>query len=178
MNQAITDTRYNGDISYAQAAAQEAQQRQTNYANVLAQLLTRQDNRDAQAQSQSNWERQFAEAIRQANLTQQNTDTARQDNLDATNRNAAYQTALAALQEGQMVSDEALAAAGIDKTVAQAIVQGALEQRAEARRSGISQAQAQTAVAAAIAGQRTDAVRQIIEGYYGLPMETVLAAYV
>ena len=56
-------------------------------------------------------------------------------------------------------------------------------QRAAAKSSGRttsskpSAASAEVALAAALGGDSSDNVRQILESYYGMPMETVLGAY-
>lgn len=93
LDKAITDARLTGDIQNAQMAADSAKEQATSYANILQNLITRQDGLDAA-------ERQEA----------------------ANNRAYAHQTAMALLQSGNMASDELLESAGINKADAAAIV--------------------------------------------------------
>ena len=88
------------------------------------------------------------------------------------------------LQSGSMASDELLESAGISKADAQAMVAAVAAQKAAAKSSGRtttpskpSAASAEVALVAALGGDSSDNVRQILESYYGMPMETVLGAY-
>lgn len=157
LDRAITDAELTGDIANAELAAANAKERTDSYADVLRDLMDRYDQQNAQ-----------------------NTAYEREDADNA--RAYAYKTAMQLLQSGSMASDELLESAGISKADAQAMAAVAA-QRAAAKSSGRttsskpSAASAEVALAAALGGDSSDNVRQILESYYGMPMETVLGAY-
>lgn len=158
LDRAITDAELTGDIANAELAAANAKERTDSYADVLRDLMDRYDQQNAQ-----------------------NTAYEREDADNA--RAYAYKTAMQLLQSGSMASDELLESAGISKADAQAMVAAVAAQRAAAKSSGRttsskpSAASAEVALAAALGGDSSDNVRQILESYYGMPMETVLGAY-
>lgn len=159
LDRAITDAELTGDIANAELAAANAKERTDSYADVLRDLMDRYDQQNAQ-----------------------NTAYEREDADNA--RAYAYKTAMQLLQSGSMASDELLESAGISKADAQAMVAAVAAQRAAAKSSGRtttpskpSAASAEVALAAALGGDSSDSVRQILESYYGMPMETVLGAY-
>ena len=158
LDRAITDAELTGDIANAELAAANAKERTDSYADVLRDLMDRYDQQHAQ-----------------------NTAYEREDADNA--RAYAYKTAMQLLQSGSMASDELLESAGISKADAQAMVAAVAAQRAAAKSSGRttsskpSAASAEVALAAALGGDSSDNVRQILESYYGMPMETVLGAY-
>jgi hypothetical protein len=95
---------------------------------------------------------------------------------------AALKTAMTMLQSGVMPSDELLREAGIRTQDALSLAsagQAAARQSTGTGTAGTSytKARAEAALAAALAGDTGPAVRQIVEGYYGLPLETVLSIY-
>lgn len=159
LDRAITDAELTGDIANAELAAANAKERTDSYADVLRDLMDRYD--------------------------QQNAQNAAYEREDADNARAyAYKTAMQLLQSGSMASDELLESAGISKADAQAMVAAVAAQKAAAKSSGRtttprkpSAASAEVALAAALGGDSSDNVRQILESYYGMPMETVLGAY-
>lgn len=158
LDRAITDAELTGDIANAELAAANAKERTDSYADVLRDLMDRYD--------------------------QQNTQNTAYKREDADNARAyAYKTAMQLLQSGSMASDELLESAGISKADAQAMVAAVAAQRAATKSSGRttsskpSAASAEVALAAALGGDSSDNVRQILESYYGMPMETVLGAY-
>jgi hypothetical protein len=158
LDRAITDAELTGDIANAELAAANAKERTDSYADVLRDLMDRYD--------------------------QQNTQNTAYEREDADNARAyAYKTAMQLLQSGSMASDELLESAGISKADAQAMVAAVAAQRAATKSSGRttsskpSAASAEVALAAALGGDSSDNVRQILESYYGMPMETVLGAY-
>lgn len=159
LDRAITDAELTGDIANAELAAANAKERTDSYADVLRDLMDRYD--------------------------QQNAQNAAYEREDADNARAyAYKTAMQLLQSGSMASDELLESAGISKADAQAMVAAVAAQKATAKSSGRtttpskpSAASAEVALAAALGGDSSDNVRQILESYYGMPMETVLGAY-
>lgn len=159
LDRAITDAELTGDIANAELAAANAKERTDSYADVLRDLMDRYDQQNAQ-----------------------NTAYEREDADNA--RAYAYKTAMQLLQSGSMASDELLESAGISKADAQAMVAAVAAQKAAAKSSGRtttpskpSEASAEVALAAALGGDSSDNVRQILESYYGMPMETVLGAY-
>ena len=159
LDRAITDAELTGDIANAELAAANAKERTDSYADVLRDLMDRYDQQNAQ-----------------------NTAYEREDADNA--RAYAYKTAMQLLQSGSMASDELLESAGISKADAQAMVAAVAAQKAAAKSSGRtttpskpSAASAEVALAAALGGDSSDNVRQILESYYGMPMETVLGAY-
>ena len=159
LDRAITDAELTGDIANAELAAANAKERTDSYADVLRDLMDRYDQQNAQ-----------------------NTAYEREDADNA--RAYAYKTAMQLLQSGSMASDELLESAGISKADAQAMVAAVAAQRAAAKSSSRtttpskpSAASAEVALAAALGGDSSDNVRQILESYYGMPMETVLGAY-
>ena len=159
LDRAITDAELTGDIANAELAAANAKERTDSYADVLRDLMDRYDQQNAQ-----------------------NTAYEREDADNA--RAYAYKTAMQLLQSGSMASDELLESAGISKADAQAMVAAVAAQKATAKSSGRtttpskpSAASAEVALAAALGGDSSDNVRQILESYYGMPMETVLGAY-
>ena len=159
LDRAITDAELTGDIANAELAAANAKERKDSYADVLRDLMDRYDQQNAQ-----------------------NTAYEREDADNA--RAYAYKTAMQLLQSGSMASDELLESAGISKADAQAMVAAVAAQKAAAKSSGRtttpskpSEASAEVALAAALGGDSSDNVRQILESYYGMPMETVLGAY-
>ena len=159
LDRAITDAELTGDIANAELAAANAKERTDSYADVLRDLMDRYDQQNAQ-----------------------NTAYEREDADNA--RAYAYKTAMQLLQSGSMASDELLESAGISKADAQAMVAAVAAQRAATKSSSRtttpskpSAASAEVALAAALGGDSSDNVRQILESYYGMPMETVLGAY-
>ena len=159
LDRAITDAELTGDIANAELAAANAKERTDSYADVLRDLMDRYDQQNAQ-----------------------NTAYEREDADNA--RAYAYKTAMQLLQSGSMASDELLESAGISKADAQAMVAAVAAQKVTAKSSGRtttpskpSAASAEVALAAALGGDSSDNVRQILESYYGMPMETVLGAY-
>lgn len=167
LDRAITDAELTGDIANAELAAANAKERTDSYADVLRDLMDRYDQQNAQ-----------------------NTAYEREDADNA--RAYAYKTAMQLLQSGSMASDELLESAGISKADAQAMVAAVAAQKATAvaaqkataKSSGRtttpskpSAASAEVALAAALGGDSSNNVRQILESYYGMPMETVLGAY-
>ena len=159
LDRAITDAELTGDIANAELAAANAKERTDSYADVLRDLMDRYDQQNAQ-----------------------NTAYEREDADNA--RAYAYKTAMQLLQSGSMASDELLESAGIGKADAQAMVAAVAAQRAATKSSSRtttlskpSAASAEVALAAALGGDSSDNVRQILESYYGMPMETVLGAY-
>lgn len=159
LDRAITDAELTGDIANAELAAANAKERTDSYADVLRDLMDRYDQQNAQ-----------------------NTAYEREDADNA--RAYAYKTAMQLLQSGSMASDELLESAGISKADAQAMVAAVAAQKAAAKSSGRtttpskpSAASAEVALVAALGGDSSDNVRQILESYYGMPMETVLGAY-
>lgn len=154
LDRAITDAELTGDIANAELAAANAKERTDSYADVLRDLMDRYDQQNAQ-----------------------NTAYEREDADNA--RAYAYKTAMQLLQSGSMASDELLESAGISKADAQAMVAAVAAQRAAAKSSGrtTSSKPREVALAAALGGDSSDNVRQILESYYGMPMETVLGAY-
>lgn len=159
LDRAITDAELTGDIANAELAAANAKERTDSYADVLRDLMDRYDQQNAQ-----------------------NTAYEREDADNA--RAYAYKTAMQLLQSGSMASDELLESAGISKADAQAMVAAVAAQKAAAKSSGRtttpskpSAALAEVALVAALGGDSSDNVRQILESYYGMPMETVLGAY-
>lgn len=97
----------------------------------------------------------------------------RADQQESLNRSTAYQVSMQILGNGNMPDDATLAAAGIRKSDAQMLMDAAVK----ANGTQYSSSQAQTALMAAANGNRSDAVRKIVESVYGLPLETVLLAY-
>lgn len=159
LDRAITDAELTGDIANAELAAANAKERTDSYADVLRDLMDRYDQQNAQNTA---YEREDADSARAY----------------------AYKTAMQLLQSGSMASDELLESAGISKADAQAMVAAVAAQRAATKSSSRtttlskpSAASAEVALAAALGGDSSDNVRQILENYYGMPMETVLGAY-
>lgn len=98
---------------------------------------------------------------------------ARDEQAAAERKNAqsrAYSLALEMLQSGMMPSSDILATAGLDTETAQSI-------KAGSDTSSYSAQQFDLALNAAVNGNRDDSIRRILEGYSGMPMESVLAAY-
>ena len=149
LDRAIADVRLTGDIENAQLAADSAKEQTANYANILLSLLGRQDNLNAQAKD------------------------------EAANAKAySYQTAMQLLQSGNMASDELLENAGISKADAAAIVAGAkVKSSGSETGTKVTSDQAELALAALINGDRSSSVRSIVESYYGISADSVLAAY-
>ncbi|MBP5165713.1 MAG: hypothetical protein ILP09_00465, partial [Oscillospiraceae bacterium] len=91
----------------------------------------------------------------------------------------AYKTAMTMLQSGRMPSDELLAEAGISRQDALSLAsvgQTAVKQSsAGTAKTSYNKTQAEAALAAALNGDMSGPVRQIVEGWYGLPLETVIA---
>lgn len=96
LDKAIANARLTGDISNAQLAADSAKQQATSYANILQNLINRQDNLDAVEREEANNAKAYA-----------------------------YQIAMQLLQSGNMASDELLSSAGISKADAASIVAAA-----------------------------------------------------
>jgi len=166
LDQAAIDTRLQGDISYATIAAQEAQQRQQSYASLLSSLLNRQyaleDAERSLALTREGWAR---EDRKTADALAAQTASADQQKM--------YALVTSVLENGGLPDDATLDAAGIPKQLAVLLAaQGGLPKQVK-----YTDTQAQTALYAAALGDRSAAVRAIVEGYYGLPLETVLRAY-
>ena len=156
LDQAMVDAQLPGDISSAEYAADLAQKQTDNYAQVLQNLINRNDTINQQAASI-------------------------QASQDAANRNYAYQTAMAILQSGSMATDDLLNAAGISKADAATIVATAAAQKKAASTAATSpkkatELQAQLAWSAIQNGQDTAENRAILESYYGMPYSTILVA--
>lgn len=147
LDKAIADARLTGDISNVQLAADSAKQQATSYANILQNLINRQDNLDAVEREEANNAKAYA-----------------------------YQTAMQLLQGGNMTSDELLSSAGISKADAASIVAAAKRTNAGAVTKPTA-AQAELALMAAINGDRSESVRSIIESYYAMPLTSVLGVY-
>lgn len=150
LDRAIADAQLTGDIENAQLAADSARERANGYASVLQNLLSRQDSLNTQKADEANTAKAYA-----------------------------YQTAMQLLQSGNMASDELLASAGIGKADAAAIVAAA---KTKSTGSGVqstkpTEQQAATALQSVLNGVYSDSARSIVESYYGLPLESVLAAY-
>ncbi len=97
---------------------------------------------------------------------------------------AALKTAMTMLQSGIMPSSALLADAGLSEQDARSIADAAAKQAQAAAYSAVAskpvtytKTQAETALYAALSGDRSGPVRQIVEGWYGLPLETVLSIY-
>ena len=153
LDQAIADAQLSGNISAAEDAAAMAQRQADNYAGVLSDLINRADN-----------------------LVQKDNAQA------ADNKSYAYQTAMALLQSGNMASDELLADAGIGKADAASIVAGAKAAAQKAKSTSAAtpkatQQQAEVAFSAIQQGMDTPANRAVLESYYGLPYQTIAAAF-
>lgn len=93
LEQAIVNAQLSGDMEYAQKAMQLYQQQVDNYADVLQNMLSRQD---ALAQQQAA--------------------------LESENRGYAYEQAMALLGAGQMPTNSLLSAAGIDSATAKSFL--------------------------------------------------------
>ena len=165
LDQAISDAQLTGDITDAQLAADNAKERTASYAAVLQNLINRYD---ALAANQTSREDALAAIERE----------------QAANAKAyAYQTAMQLLQNGNMASDELLSAAGINKADAAAMVSAVEAAKKQVSSVGGSysskptSAQAEVALNAALNGDRSSAVVAAVEGYYGMPLDTVLSAY-
>ena len=154
LDQAISDARLTGDITDAQLAADNARERAASYATVLQNLINRYD-----------------------------TQAAIQREEEANTKAYAYQTAMQLLQNGNMASDELLTAAGISKADAAAVVSAVTAAKKQASYNGgtygqkPTTAQVEVALNAALNGDRSEAVVSAIEGYYGMPLDSVLSAY-
>ena len=147
LDKAIADARLTGDISNAQLAADSAKQQATSYANILQNLINRQDNLDAVEREEANNAKAYA-----------------------------YQTAMQLLQSGNMASDELLSSAGISKADAASIVAAAKRKNAGAVTKPTA-AQAELAITALQNGDTSSEVRTILEGYYDVPLESIMKAY-
>ena len=160
LDQAISDAQLTGDITNAQLAADNARESAGSYAAILQDLINRNDTLAAREEA-----------------------TAREDAENA--RAYAYQTAMQILQGGNMASDDLLNSAGISKADAASIVQEAMAAKQKASYGGggyetpkkYTAAQAEVALAAALNGDRSNEVVATIEGYYGMPLNSVLGAY-
>ncbi len=129
LDRAIVDTRLTGDITTAQAAAENAIAKANSYAGVLQSMITR------------------------------------NDNLASNQQSTARAMALQIISGGDMPGDALLTAAGISKADAQMLL----------GQKTYTDTQAAAALAAAREGSTDPTVRAIIESYFKMPLEVVLA---
>jgi len=208
LDRAIAAAKLDGDIANAQLAADSAKEQTAGYASVLRTLMNRYDNQQAQqlandredAANKLSYARQLALSIAQggnmptdellaaAGMTRADAEAivasvsqSRQDEQDALTYSQALQKAetMAAYGDfsgyaalGYTTAEIAAMKTAYDKAVA-------AEQKASAPKytpKTYTATQAEQALKVALRGDTSDAVRRIIEGYYGLPMESVLAA--
>jgi hypothetical protein len=201
IDRAIAAARLDGDIANARLAAESARAQTDSYANVLRGMIDRQDkqqatkdaNERADAANKLSYARQLALAI--ANGGEMPTDEllasaglSRADVESIVGSTAETTTYKRALEKAENLAkygnfsgyaalgytQEEIAAmkAEYDKAVA-------ADKAAKAPRytpKTYTATQAEMAVKAALTGNTSDAVRAVIEGYYGIPMESVLAA--
>lgn len=166
LDRAITEAQLTGDITDAELAAANAKERTNSYAAILQNLINRYDNQEASRLSREDL---LAEIARE----------------EAANaKTYAYQTAMQLLQSGSMASDDLLNAAGISKTDAEALVAAVVASQTKPTTSygggGNSKptaTQYDIAIRAAASGNRSAEVRDIVERYTGLPLETALLGY-
>ncbi len=126
LDRAIADTRYSGDVSIAQAAANSLRSQTDRYASVLQNLLSYYDNLAARQQAYDREDERLA-WNRQYQLGRDAIEDARyQAQLDADSANAsrawARQVAQALLNQGTMPDDDTLAAAGLTRAQAVALL--------------------------------------------------------
>ena len=151
----ITDARLSGDLDAATTMYNRTKENLDSYAQAL-QILMQQENVRAQQE--------------------------REDR--AAEQSRAYALALSLLEGGVMPSGEMLSMAGIDEWTAQQIKGAANAANASSAYRGTTstpkkptEGQFEIAMQAAAAGSTGADVRNVIESYSGLPMESVLAAY-
>ena len=94
-------------------------------------------------------------------------------------RNTARNWALTLIQSGTMPDETTLTAAGMTTAEAQSLLNYARQQNAPKATPTpkYTAAQAETALMAIMGGSNDAAARAIVEGYYGMPAETVMQAY-
>jgi hypothetical protein len=155
LDTAITQTKLSGDTAAAQIAADAAEKKLNSYTAVLKTLMDREDKKA----------------------------TAADEQLSA-NRSYTYQMAMMKLNDGEMVDDAVLEAAGIPKETARAIVNNVISARqnaAVADQAAEDQTKAERLLVIAIkngADVLTPEQRQFVEGIFdGIPLEALIKAY-
>lgn len=208
LDRAITSARLDGDIAKAQLAADGAREQAASYAGVLQTLLDRYDNQQAQqtaygredAANKLSYARQLALSIAQggnmptddllaaAGMTRADAEAivtsvgqSRQDEQDALKYSQALQKAETLAGYGDFSGYAALGYTAEEIAAMKATYDKAVaaERAASAPKytpKTYTATQAEQAMKVALQGDTSDAVRTIIEGYYGLPMESVLSA--
>lgn len=154
IEQGITDTQLTGNLDAAETLCNRTKENLDSYAQAL-QILMQQENARQQQE--------------------------KEDRVAAQNR--AYTLALSMLEGGVMPSSDMLTTAGLDMGTAQQLKAAADALKTVPTYQGTpktqkpSETQFEIAMNAALNGSTDASVRQIIESYSGLPMETALAAY-
>ena len=160
---AIENAKLTGDMQAAQELTSYLQQVQGQWVNYV-------QNQQALA-NQNYWN--------QMNMENQNYWN--QQSLNADARNTARNWALTLIEGGSMPDTETLTAAGMSAQEAQTLLNSIKAQNAP-RYTGTPTVkytadQAETALTALINGANDATARSIVEGYYGMPVGTVLQAY-
>ena len=154
IEQGIADTELTGNLEAAETLYNRTKENIDSYAQAL-QVLMQQENMKQQQE--------------------------KEDRTAAQNR--AYALALSMLESGVMPSSDMLATAGLDMGTAQQLKNAADTSVSVPTYQGTqtvkkpSAGQFEIAVNAALNGSADESVRQIIESYSGLPLETALLAY-
>lgn len=164
------------NTDYEEGLRQGEQQRAKTISDIEQGIADTQMSGDIEA-AQTLYERTKAntDSYAAALQTLMANQAARDEQAAAERKNAqsrAYSLALEMLQSGMMPSSDILATAGLDTETAQSI-KAATESAPKEYTSG----QFDLALNAAVNGNRDDSIRRILEGYSGMPMESVLAAY-
>jgi len=126
IDRAIADTRYDGDVRGAQTAAQSAQEQINGYADALRYLMDRYDTLGARQEAYDREDAQLAAryAREDAQLAEKyaREDAQREAQAAQTSQSWARSLAQSMLAQGNMPDDDTLAAAGLTRAQAAALL--------------------------------------------------------